>query len=382
MEYKEMIDKERVLAEFLELIGIRCSTHDEREMGDLLTKRLQELGGTVHEDRAGEALGGNCGNLVADFPATEGQEDKPTIMLTAHMDCVEPCADIHPVRENGIIRSDGTTILGADDKAGVTAILESLRQLRERAIPHGPLQVVFTIAEENGVHGSQHLDSSLLHADMGFTFDTHGHPGLMSHKAPGKNQIHIHIEGKAAHAGVEPEKGINAIKAAGELLVDAPQGRIDAETTCNVGRIVGGSATNVVADSCDIYYESRSRDREKLDTITQRIVDHFKLGEEGTGCKITAEVSPDYGPYEIPQDAPAIEVARRAAEKLGFPIELEESGGGSDANHFNTYGVPTVVLGVGMTNCHTKEEYIEEADLYDAAAWALAIVMESAARAR
>ena len=303
-------------------------------------------------------------------------------MLTAHMDCVEPCADIHPVLENGIIRSDGTTILGGDDKAGVTAILEALRQLRERSIPHGPLQVVFTVAEENGVHGSQHLDSSLLHADMGFTLDTHGHPGVMSYKAPGKNQIHIHIAGKAAHAGVEPEKGINAIKAAGELLVDAPQGRIDAETTCNVGRIVGGSATNVVADSCDIYYESRSRNKEKLDTITQRIVDHFKLGEEGTGCKITAEVSPDYGPYEIPQDAPAIEVARRAAEKLGFPIELEESGGGSDANHFNTYGVPTVVLGVGMTNCHTKEEYIEEADLYDAAAWALAIVMESAARAR
>ena len=113
MEYKEMIDKERVLAEFLELIGIRCSTHDEREVGDLLTKRLQELGGTVHEVKAGEALGGNCGNLVADFPATEGQEDRPTVMLTAHMDCVEPCADIHPVRENGIIRSDGTTILGA-----------------------------------------------------------------------------------------------------------------------------------------------------------------------------------------------------------------------------------------------------------------------------
>lgn len=193
-------------------------------------------------------------------------------MLTAHMDCVEPCAGIHPVIEDGIIRSDGTTILGADDKAGVTAILEALRQLREHAIPHGPLQVVFTVAEENGVHGSQHLDSSLLHADMGFTLDTHGHPGVMSYKAPGKNQIHIHIAGKAAHAGVEPENGINAIQAAGVLLADAPQGRIDVETTCNIGRIAGGSATNVVADSCDIYYESRSRDTEKLERITQRIM--------------------------------------------------------------------------------------------------------------
>lgn len=373
-----MINKERIRKEFLELIQIRCSTHDEREIGDLLTKRLQELGGTVKEDQAGEKLGGNCGNLVADFPATAGIEKVPTVMLTAHMDCVEPCAGIHPIIENGIIRSDGTTILGSDDKAGVTAILETLRQLREQGLPHGPLQVVFTISEENGVHGSQNLDSSLLHADMGFTLDTHGHPGVMSYKAPGKNQIHIHIAGKAAHAGVEPEKGINAIVAAGTLLADAPQGRIDVETTCNVGRIAGGSATNVVADSCDVYYESRSRDKKKLEEITQRIVDHFKRGEKTTGCHITAEVSPDYGPYEIPQDAPAIEVASRAAKKLGFPLELEESGGGSDANHFNTYGVPTVVLGVGMTNCHTKEEYIEEKDLYDSAEWALAIVLEAA----
>ena len=378
MGYEDMIDRKRVLAEFLELIAIPCSTHDERQIGDLLTKRLQELGGTVREDKAGEAIGGNCGNLVADFPATDGLEALPTVMLTAHMDCVEPCAGIHPVIEDGIIRSDGTTILGADDKAGVTAILEALRQLREHAIPHGPLQVVFTVAEENGVHGSQHLDSSLLHADMGFTLDTHGHPGVMSYKAPGKNQIHIHIAGKAAHAGVEPENGINAIQAAGVLLADAPQGRIDVETTCNIGRIAGGSATNVVADSCDIYYESRSRDKEKLERITQRIIDHFRLGEESTGCKITAEVSPDYGPYEIAKDAPAIKAAARAAEKLGFPVELEESGGGSDANHFNTYGVPTVVLGVGMTNCHPKDEYIEEEDLYRAAAWALAIVMEAA----
>ncbi|MFV0636880.1 M20/M25/M40 family metallo-hydrolase [Mitsuokella sp. WILCCON 0060] len=373
-----MINEARVLKEFLELIHIRCSTHDEREIGDLLTKRLQELGGKVKEDHAGEKLGGNCGNLVADFPATAGREYVPTVMLTAHMDCVEPCADIHPVIENGIIRSDGTTILGSDDKAGVTAILETLRQLQEQKLPHGPLQVVFTISEENGVHGSQNLDSSLLHADMGFTLDTHGHPGVMSYKAPGKNQIHIHIAGKAAHAGVEPENGINAIQAAGVLLADAPQGRIDAETTCNIGRIAGGSATNVVADSCDIYYESRSRDKKKLDEITRRIVDHFKLGEELTRCKITAEVSPDYGPYEIPKDSPAIVIAACAAEKLHFPIELEESGGGSDANHFNTYGVPTVVLGVGMTNCHTKEEYIEEKDLYDAARWALAIVCEAA----
>lgn len=372
-----VIDEKRVIEEFLELVQIRCSTHDEREIGDLLTKRLAELGGTVHEDKAGEKLGGNCGNLVADFPASDAEhENVPTIMLTAHMDCVEPCGGVHPVRENGIIRSDGTTILGGDDKAGVTAILETLRQLKEKNLPHGPLQIVFTISEENGVHGSQNLDTSLLHSDYGYTLDTHGKPGCMTFMAPGKNQLHIHIEGKAAHAGIAPENGINAIIAAGKLLADAPQGRIDEETTCNVGRIVGGNATNVVADSCDVYYESRSRDKAKLDKITQDIIYHFVKGAEATGCKITAEVSPDYGPYSLAKDSAAMHVASSAAEKLGFPTSFEESGGGSDANHFNTYGVPTVVLAVGMENCHTKEEFIEEKDLLDAARWTLQIVME------
>lgn len=372
-----MINKQRVLDEFLELIQIRCSTLQEREIGDLLTERLTELGGSVHEDQAGKKLGGSCGNLVADFPGT--LSGVPTVMLTAHMDCVEPCSSIHPIREKGIIRSDGTTILGSDDKAGVTAILETLRQLREQAVPHGPLQVVFTIAEENGVHGSQNMDSSLLHADFGYTMDTHGHPGTMTYKAPGKNQIHIQVRGKAAHAGVEPEKGLNAIRVAGQLLADAPQGRINEETTCNVGRISGGGATNVVADSCDIFYESRSRDKGKLDRITQEIIGHFRAGGEAAGCQVTAEVSPDYGPYSLATDSPAIRIASAAAEKLGFSVVLEESGGGSDASHFNTYGIPTVVLAVGMTNCHTKEEYIEENDLYNAAEWALQIVKEAAA---
>ena len=370
-----MIDKKRVLQEFLELIRIPCPTRNERAVGDWLTGHLTALGGIVHEDKAGEALGGNCGNLVADFPGTA--PGAPTIMLTAHMDCVDPCVDIHPVIEDGIIRSDGTTILGADDKAGVTAILETLRQLREQSIPHGPLQVVFTIAEENGVHGSQHLDSSLLHADYGYTMDTHGHPGMMSFKAPGKNQIYIRLQGKAAHAGVEPEKGINAIQAAGKLIATAPQGRIDEETTCNLGRITGGSATNVVAEMCEIFYESRSRDKDKLDRITRQITDHFQQGAKALNCQVITEVSPDYGPYSLATDSPAIGLARQAAESLGFTVQLEESGGGSDANHFNTYGVPTVVLGVGMTNCHTKEEYIEEKDLYDAARLALQIVKDA-----
>ena len=372
-----MIDKKRVLDEFFTLVSIRCSTLDERAMGDLLTARLRDLGAAeIHEDDAGKKLGGNTGNIVANFKGTV--TGVPTVMLTAHMDCVEPCAGIKPVRKNGVIRSDGTTILGADDKAGVVAILETLRCLKEHDVPHGDLQIVFTVAEEGGVNGSRCLDTSLLHADLGYTLDTHGHAGVAAFKAPGKNQLEVRICGKAAHAGIDPDAGRNAITAAGKVLTAVPQGRIDEETTCNVGKIVGGTATNVVAEFCTLNFETRSRDKVKLDALTQRMVDTVHTALDGTGCTAEIDLKKDYDPYELPPDALPIQYLRRAAEKLGFPVVLEEEGGGSDANHFNAYGVPTTVLGVGMTDCHTKEESILERDLYDAAELTLAIVQEVA----
>ena len=372
-----MIDQKRVLKEFFTLVSIRCSTLDEREIADLLTKRLRDLGAAeIHEDGAGKALGGNTGNIIANFKGTVA--DVPIVMLTAHMDCVEPCANINPVLKDGVIRSDGTTILGADDKAGVVAILETLRCLKEQNIPHGDLQIVFTVAEEGGVNGSRCLDTSLLHADLGYTLDTHGHAGTAAFKAPGKNQLVVRIVGKAAHAGIDPEAGRNAITAAGRVLTAVPQGRIDAETTCNVGKIAGGTATNVVAEFCTIHFESRSRDKAKLDALTQRIVDAVHSALDETGCTAEITVKKDYDPYELPQDALPIRYLCRAAEKLGFPVVLEEEGGGSDANHFNAYGIPTTVLGVGMEDCHTKEESILAQDLYDAAELTLAIVREIA----
>ena len=372
-----MIDKKRVLDEFFELVSIRCSTLDEREIADLLTARLRDLGAVeIHEDGAGKALGGNTGNIVANFKGTVA--DVPVVMLTAHMDCVEPCAKIKPILKDGVIRSDGTTILGADDKAGVVAILETLRCLKEHNIPHGDLQIVFTVAEEGGVNGSRCLDALLLTADFGYTLDTHGHAGTAAFKAPGKNQLAVRIVGKAAHAGIDPDAGRNAITAAGKVLTAVPQGRIDEETTCNVGKVEGGTATNVVAEFCTLNFETRSRDKAKLDALTQRMVNSVNAALDGTGCTAEIDIKKDYDPYELPPDALPIQYLRRAAEKLGFPVVLEEEGGGSDANHFNSYGVPTTVLGVGMTDCHTKEESIREQDLYEAAELTLAIVREVA----
>lgn len=371
-----MINKERVLAEFFELVQIKCSTRQEREIADLLTQRLTELGCTVREDSAAEKIGGNCGNLIATLPGNCSKV--PAVMLTAHMDCVEPCSGITPRLHDGVITSDGTTILGADDKAGVVAILEALRIIKENKLPHGMIQVVFTVAEEGGVNGSKHMDSQLLKADFGYTFDTGGHPGKIVAKAPGQDKIFIKLHGKSAHAGIAPEKGINAIVAAGKILAKLPYCRLDEETTFNIGTIQGGTATNIVPDIVEIAAETRSRNEEKLAALTAQICRIFKEGAVKNSVKATIEVRHSYGPYVLAEDSPVITLAAQAAKKLGYPVEIVESGGGSDANFYNSYGIPCAVLGVGMTNSHTKEESITEQDLYAAAALALQIIQNVA----
>lgn len=371
-----MIQEKRVLDEFFELVQIRCSTLDEREMADLLTKRLTDLGFTVEEDDAGQKLGGNTGNLVATLKGNV--PSAPMIMLTAHMDCVEPCVNIKPILKDGVITSDGTTILGSDDKAGVVAILEALRVLKEKNLPHGDLQVVFTIAEEGGVNGSKNIDQSLLKAKFGYTFDTSGAPGKIISKGPGQYKIFATVHGKTAHAGIAPEKGNNAIVAAAKIISRLPQGRIDEETTCNIGTIHGGTATNIVAEEVKIVMETRSRNMQKLEDLTAQYVRIFEEGAKETGVTLDLETRLSYSPYVIEENSPVVQIAAQAARDLNFEVKIQESGGGSDANFFNAYGIPTTVLGVGMTNAHTKQECILEQDLYNSARMALQIIQNVA----
>jgi tripeptide aminopeptidase len=371
-----MINKKRVLEEFYELVKIPCPSYNERQVADLMIKRLQELGGTVTEDHAAaKALGGNTGNLVANFKGTKA--GVPTIMLAAHLDCVNPCAGIKPILENGVLKSDGTTILGGDDKGGVVAVLETLRCLKEQNIPHGDIQVVFAVCEEQGVAGSKNMDKSLLKADFGYALDSSGRPGRIINAAPGQNKIYAKVHGKTAHGGVAPEKGINAIKKAAEILMGVPTSRIDAETTCNIGIIKGGSATNIVPDLVEIAMDCRSRNKEKLAKLTKQIVTAYEEGGKKAGVKVDVEVKPSYNPYQLPEDSRCISLAAKAAKELGLPVSIEGTGGGSDANHLND-AVPCTVLGTGMTNCHTVEETLLEEDLYNTCEWVLAIVKDNA----
>lgn len=371
-----MIQEKRLLNEFFELLQMYTPTLGEREIADLLTKRLEGLGFTVVEDDGGKKLGGTAGNLVATRKGTI--PDAPMIMLTAHMDNVQPCKGVKPQLKDGLITSDGTTVLGADDKVGIATILEALRTIDEQQIPHGDLQIVFNIAEEGGVNGSRVMNSSLLKAQYGFVFDTINSPGRIVRKAPGKNRIEARIIGKSAHAGNAPEKGISAIVVAANIITKLPQGRIDEETTANIGIIHGGRETNVVPEEATIVMETRSRDKEKLSQLTDNAVRTFELVAREMGATAEVTVIKNYSPFKLAESHDTVQLAKRACENLEFPVNITEGGGGSDACFFNAYGVPSVVLGVGIRNPHSKEEYIPEKDLYDTARLAVELIKEAA----
>ncbi|HWR43547.1 M20/M25/M40 family metallo-hydrolase [Sporomusa sp.] len=367
-----MINRKRMLDEFYELVQIKCSTRAERQVADVIKQKLADLHMEVSEDNTGSKIGGNCGNVLGYLPGTVA--DAPCLLLTAHLDCVEPCGDIKPVLKDGIITSAGDTILGADDKSGVVAILEALRLVQEQNIPHGSIQVVFTVAEEGGLNGSKNMDPALLKADLGYALDSSGTPGEIVNMAPGQNKIDITIYGKKAHAGVAPEEGINAIVLAGKALAAVKDGRIDPETTANIGSIKGGSATNIVPDTVEIKAEARSRSAAKLAAQTEHMRQVFEETVKASGGRAEVKVGKEYDAYVLSETAPVVMLARQAAESIGLKPVIKATGGGSDANYFNSYGVPTAVLGTGMSKVHTTDEFIKEEDLYNIGEFALAII--------
>ncbi len=371
-----MINQKRVLNEFFELVKIKCSTRAEREVADILKARLAELNVDVYEDNTGGKIDGNCGNIIAYLQGTV--TGAPAVLLSAHMDCVEPCAGVEPQLNDGVITSAGDTVLGADDKSGIAAILEALRVIRENDIPHGDIQVVFTVAEEGGLNGSKNIDKSLLKADLGYVLDAGGAPGSIVIMAPGQDQIDVVVYGKKAHAGVAPEEGINAIVVAGKALAVLKQGRIDEETTANVGIITGGHATNIVPDKVELACEARSRDLNKLAEQTRHMKETFEQVAAANGGRAEVTIARAYNPFVLTKDMAVISLAVKAAENAGLKPALEGTGGGSDANFFNNYGIASAVLGTGMSKVHTTDEFIKEEHLYQTAELAVSLIKEAA----
>ncbi len=355
-----MTKQQRIIDEFFQLVSIDSPTLGEAKISEVLKKKLQELGfSEIIEDDVSKVIGGTANNIFAFMAGSaKNAHDLPTIMLSAHMDCVNPCLGVKPQLVDGIISSCGDTVLGSDDKAGIVAILEGIRRLKEDNIPFANVQVIFSVAEEGGIYGTKHMDKSKIKADFGYVLDAGGTPGVIVYAAPGSYKFHIKVMGRAAHAGIAPEDGISAIMVAAKALQNFPQGRVDEQSTANVGSIKGGHATNIVPDLVEITCEVRSLDRETLENLSKQIIYIFEKATDKTGATVDITIDKCYEAFKLEQDMPAILLAKNAANAMGLKVSVEPTGGGSDANHFNAYGLPTVPLGTGMSKVHTTDEYI------------------------
>lgn len=347
---------------FLELAAMPSPSGRERAVGERVARELRDLGLRPDVDDSGERIGSDTGNLYARIEPTRAGGGIP-IFFCAHLDTVPPVGPIEPVVEGGIVRNGAGTILGADNKAAIVAMLEGVRRVLAENRPHAGIELLFTTREETGCEGAEAFDASRLAARAGFVYDHAAPIGDVVLAAPFQRTIDVVFRGRSAHAGINPEDGRSAIAAAGRALADLRLGRIDAETTANVGRIAGGTARNVVPDECRLVAEARSRDEAKLLALVQEMVDTFTFAATVCDCEAETDLSELYRGYRLGRDDPAFRLATAALERAGFEARGVEVGGAADANVFNARGVPCAVLANGMTDIHGPGEHIAVADL-------------------
>ena len=358
-----MINQERLLKTFCDLVQIDSPSGEEEAIAQELVRRLEALGFTVRQD--------HHGNVIA---TEEGEEP---LMLSAHMDTVEPGRGIRPIVSGSRVHTDGSTILGGDCKAGIAAILEALEAIQDDQSNRIPVQLVITRGEEIGLVGAHNLDFSLIVAREGVVFDGGGPVSKVTIASPTYIRFDVQVTGRAAHAGVEPEKGISAIKIASEIIAQLPQGRIDDETTLNVGTIAGGTVRNAVPESTSFSGEFRSRNAETLEVVRRQVLDALESARQKyPEADIKGELDVQFQMYSLGQDDQIVTRVTRSIAALDLATELGASGGGTDANVFNLHGTPSVVVGMATRDMHTTREHLELGDLADAARFCYALLTD------
>lgn len=354
------INEKRLEDEFIKLVSIDSLSFQERNMADYLKIKLTELGFYVTEDDAGSRYSGNAGNLHASL---EGELEGPPLLFSAHMDTVVPGKNKKAVKSSdGRITSDGKTILGADDCSGIAAIIEALHTIQEKGLPHRNIEILFPIAEEVYLRGTEVFDFKKVKAKEAYVLDLSGPVGDAAIKAPTLFGFTIRIMGKASHAGFAPEKGINAIAIAAKIITKIEQGRIDEETTVNIGKVEGGLATNIVSEICEMQGEVRSFTHEKAEHIVQTIkLRADEIGKE-EGAAVQFETNIGCIAYTVSETSPVVSRFETVCKELSIATHLTNTFGGSDNNNFVRHGIEGIVLACGMTNPHSCEEYttIEE----------------------
>lgn len=349
----------------MELVQIDSETKFEAKIAQVLKEKFEQLGVEVLEDNAKASIDHEANNLICNLPGTLSDVD--AIYFTAHMDTVTPGNGIKPSIDNDYIISDGTTILGADDKAGIAVILEAIRVLKEEKIKHGPLQFIITVGEESGLAGAKVIDTSLITSKYGYALDSDGDVGNIVIEAPYQAHIVANIIGQSAHAGVAPEKGVSAITVAAKSVANMPLGRIDKSTTANIGYFKGGkeTQTNVVCDTVEIVAEARSLNKNALDEQLTKMKRAFEDTADQFEATAKVEITQMYPGFQFTAEDKVVQIAQKAAKILDLPTELQKSGGGSDANIFNGHEIPTVNLAVGYEYIHTTEERIHKKHLFN-----------------
>jgi tripeptide aminopeptidase len=381
-----LINQERLKNLLIELIKIDSLSRRELDVALRLKREMEELGGTVFIDDAGEKVGGNVGNLIATFAGNA--PDAQPLLLSAHMDTVVPGEGIEPILEGHILRTNGKTVLGGDDKSGVAIICEVLRVIKENRLTSGAVDVVFTICEEAGLIGAKCLDVAKLRARTGLVLDSDS-VGYLFTKAPAANRMEFRVHGLAAHAGMCPEKGINAIQVAAEGIAQMRLGRIDHETTANLGVVEGGMAVNIVPNQVLLRGEARSHSQEKLARQTEHMQNCLEeaaarhvLEFDGKRhrARVEAKVERDYDKMDVAESAPIVQLVHAAAKNLHLEVKTNATGGGCDANVLNQKGLVVANLGTGMREIHTVNEWLDLKDLYLSAQMVLEIVKINAER--
>jgi len=361
------------LACFLELAALPSPPGEERAVADRVLDYLGALGLEADEDDAGVMVGSSIGNIYARLDASDGPGEP--LFFCAHLDTVLPEGPIEPeVGEDEVVRNAAGTILGADDKSAVAAMLEAAARLVEDGRPHAGVELLFTPKEEVGLLGAAAFDQTRLAASVGYVYDHAGPIGEIILGAPFQQKLDVRFHGRAAHAGMYPEEGRSAIAAAARAIADLRLGRLDDVTTASVGRIQGGTARNVIPEWCTFAAEARSHDERKLADLVREMVDAVTFAASLEECEVEAQVSGLSRGYRFRRDDVPVQIAAAALERVGREPSYILSGGGADANVFNERGLQCLNLANGMTDIHTPDERIAVADLHEMVEVTLALV--------
>ena len=364
---------QRMLDNFLTLVQIDSPSRQEAAVAAWCRQAFQALGCTVKVDDSAAETGSDTGNLIITWPASPGQSGR--LYFSAHMDTVEPGRGIQPVVKDGIIRAAGPTILGGDDKVGIAAALEAIQTIGESGLAHPEVVLLLTTCEEIGLSGSKAMDGANFAGEPCFVLDSDGEIGGVVIGAPFHVGFTARFIGKASHAGAAPEKGISAIQMAAQAIAAMPFGRLDDSSTANIGTIQGGSADNVMAESCLVSGEFRALESERIDEIKGQIVAAFDAAVTAAGGHVEMEFRQSFHGFKLSEQDPLVQLVLAVAESVGAKPQPRYTGGGSDANIFAGKGLNPVVLSAGMADVHSLDESLAVADMEDLTRMIITIII-------